>query len=262
MLQKLEARLEERARLLEQVEKMLEQDERVTNAWMYGSLGKGTDDVWSDLDVWVVLEDSAYPAVEEGRRDFVRRLGEPLIWVEAPHNGPPGGTWLMSVYDAPTGPHMIDWRFQPFRSAWKPETQRVLIDRRPLPTPEGDVPFNGTATWQPTPEQQDANRAAMFWIMTLVQGKCIARDPVAKGLTFEAFILNFVREVAEFRGENVVIDPNHDLVDVKEKILTLQGHAAKVAEVAPEHSAPFEPVTRFLDLVLECAYPGHCRAVY
>ena len=242
----IEARIEEREALLSTAQQILFANDQVVAAWMYGSLGRGTEDGWSDLDIWVVLEDETYPDVAENRRDFARQLGEPIIFVEAPHNGPPDGMYLMAVHDAPTGPHMIDWRFQPVRSAWKPDTKRMLVDRRQLPVPDREIPFCGTATWSPTPEQDDENKAAMVLIMTLVQAKTIARNPGEPGMKFEAFILNLLREVLALRGIEHPFTEHQDIVAVDEKLRLLARYVEALLEVAPEYLEAGEAVLRFI----------------
>lgn len=47
----LRLREEERDRLLDRLVASLERDERVVAAWLSGSLGRGTADAWSDVDV-------------------------------------------------------------------------------------------------------------------------------------------------------------------------------------------------------------------
>jgi len=49
----------ERDALLERIHMALQSDPRVVAAWVGGSVGAGTADELSDLDIWVVIEDSA-----------------------------------------------------------------------------------------------------------------------------------------------------------------------------------------------------------
>ncbi len=250
MSRSMDARVEERDALLSSAHEMLLANDQVVAAWMYGSLGRGTEDGWSDLDIWVVLEDDAYPGVVENRRAFARQLGEPIIFVEAPQNGPPDGMYLMAVHDAPTGPHMIDWRFQPVSSGWKPDSKRMLIERRPLPIPDREIPFCGTATWKPTTAQDDENKAAMFLIMTLVQAKTIARNPSEPGMKFEDFILNLLREVLAFRGLEHPFTEHPDIVAHQEKLGYLSQYVEAFLEAAPEHGNAGEAVLRFVGFVV------------
>jgi hypothetical protein len=248
MLHELETRLAEREALLGRVQEMLERDARVRAAWMYGSVGRGCEDAWSDLDVWVVLEDAEYSALARERRRFVRETGDPLLFVEAPQNGPPGGIYLMCVYDAPTGPHAVDWYFQPASCARQTESRRVLVQRGEALSTEAPVGV-GAEQWVPSPEEDDANKAALFWVMLLVQAKCIARDPRAPGLRFEGFILSLLRDVAAFRGKAIKAREAPNVLEPEQKLNRLRRHASAMADIAPEHAAPHAGTLRLLDLV-------------
>ena len=43
---------------------VLEADERVLIAWLTGSIGRGTEDDWSDLHLYTAVGDEAYKQVE------------------------------------------------------------------------------------------------------------------------------------------------------------------------------------------------------
>ncbi len=60
----------ERDALLLEATALLEGDERVVAAWLHGSLGRGTADEWSDIDLWVVLADSSIEETCTGRRGY------------------------------------------------------------------------------------------------------------------------------------------------------------------------------------------------
>src|SRR5437588_6286399 len=89
----LETRRAEREALLQRVVALLKADERVCAAWLFGSLGRGTADDLSDLDLWVVVADERIKEIVAAQRDYVARLGEPLLIEEAPQNAPVGGSY-------------------------------------------------------------------------------------------------------------------------------------------------------------------------
>ncbi len=84
----------ERNTLLVEARALLEGDERVVAAWLYGSLGRGTADEWIDIDLWVVVADGYIEEVCLGRHEYVAALGKPLLIVDAPQNAPAGGAFL------------------------------------------------------------------------------------------------------------------------------------------------------------------------
>lgn len=230
-------RVGERAALLDRLSTALESDPRVVAAWLWGSFGRGEEDAWSDLDVWIVLRDEAYsPALRHG---FPAILGEALFTVEAPQNGPSGGTYLMSAHDAPSGPHLVDWYVQPLAFAQPGDSRAVLVDRAEWPSQPRKGPPDGLVL---PSEGEAANKAALFWAMALIQAKHIARRPLEPDLGFEGFLLTLMREAAE----------THDLRDIEggfDRLDRLRRICARMAEAAPEFAAPREPVQRFLNSV-------------
>lgn len=168
----LETRRRERDTLLARLLSLLEDDARVAAAWLTGSLGRGTEDALSDLDVWVVLTEAEHRAVLDDLPAFVERFSPLLAVLHAPQNAPPQGGYLLTMYSAPTGPQQVDWYFLPQSSAVVPTKVRLLFDRVGLP-PEAA----GAKTEPPT--NRDAadltNRVAFFWVMLLITAKYIVR---------------------------------------------------------------------------------------
>src|SRR5262249_54511076 len=132
---------QERDELLAQITVILEQDPRVVAAWLFGSLGRGEADPWSDLDVWVVVADGEVETVAARRREEASRVARPLLVVEAPQNAPAGGAYLMACYDAPVAPHQVDWYWQPRSRAAIPAQTCLLFDRVGLPRLAAGTPF-------------------------------------------------------------------------------------------------------------------------
>jgi predicted nucleotidyltransferase len=54
-------------------------DERIVAGFAGGSYARGAADAYSDLDLYVVTADEAFPEFTAQRFDFIRRLGEPLF---------------------------------------------------------------------------------------------------------------------------------------------------------------------------------------
>jgi predicted nucleotidyltransferase len=54
-------------------------DERVVAAFLGGSYAKGTADVYSDLDLYLIILDEAFQDFLAERKAFIRLLGEPLF---------------------------------------------------------------------------------------------------------------------------------------------------------------------------------------
>jgi predicted nucleotidyltransferase len=161
----------ERDELLARVVKLLASDERVVAAWLYGSLGRGEGDAWSDIDLWVVVADEHIGEIAEGRHKYVTRLGQPLIEVEAPQNAPAGGAFLSVVYGGlPSGPQHVDWTWQARKDALVPHDVKVLFNRGGLPMANAPQPL------APGERVQQAEKQIGFsWMMVPVVAKTIAR---------------------------------------------------------------------------------------
>jgi predicted nucleotidyltransferase len=56
-----------------------EANEMIVAAFLGGSRGAGTEDEWSDLDIYVVTSDEGYEDFGAQVREFVGRLGEPVF---------------------------------------------------------------------------------------------------------------------------------------------------------------------------------------
>jgi predicted nucleotidyltransferase len=54
-------------------------DDRITAAFLGGSVARGDADEYSDIDLCVIVADDAYTDVLAGREALVRKLGEPLF---------------------------------------------------------------------------------------------------------------------------------------------------------------------------------------
>jgi hypothetical protein len=80
-------------------------------AWLVGSLGSGTEDAWSDVDLLVVGGEPA--------------LGRALLTLEMPGNGPVGGGYVGAMYDVGPLPLWVDWYSWPL-SAPIPREARLV----------------------------------------------------------------------------------------------------------------------------------------
>lgn len=94
---RIQARQSEQEVLLQQMIRLLLADERIVAAWLFGSRGRGSADVLSDLDLWVVVKDEFIEEVCSERQAYVAQIGEPLLMLEAKQNAPKGGAYLMDA---------------------------------------------------------------------------------------------------------------------------------------------------------------------
>jgi predicted nucleotidyltransferase len=169
-LDPLQIHSEERDVLLSRAVEILLADDRIVAAWLFGSMGRGAADVWSDLDLWIVVANEHIADVSTEREIFLSRLGTLLLTSEAPQNAPPGGAYLPGMYPGAYGPHVVDCYWQPQCGAARPPDTRLLFDKVgvPLSTP---VPTErGVES-----SKQARHDVAFFWMMSTIVGKNIAR---------------------------------------------------------------------------------------
>ena len=159
----------ERDALVERASASLQSDERVLAAWLTGSLGRGGSDDLSDIDLWVAFADEASGAIQAGRRKFVECLGTPLLIEEAPQNAPPGGAYLLVLYEGDAGPQQVDWYWQPRTGAGVPANARLLFDRTGIPRLP---PRRLTRDERVAAAAQEV---VFFWAMANITAKNVAR---------------------------------------------------------------------------------------
>ena len=75
--------------LIERLTLGLAADDRIAAAWLGGSLGRGDGDDWSDIDLWLAIEDGAGGVVpREPMRWVERLLGSSTPWSPTAASGP------------------------------------------------------------------------------------------------------------------------------------------------------------------------------
>jgi hypothetical protein len=185
--------------LLDRLTLLLQQDERVVAAWLFGSQGRGDADELSDLDLMAVVDDAAMEALVAGHAGYAARVGKPVLLLEAPQNAPVGGGYLQVLYDGPLGPHGVDWYWQPRSSAAIPNDARLLFYRAGLPRQAGPTAF----TAQPD-VQADVDRPmhfiSYFWSMLLITAKHAVREPNAERLELLRYVLRSLDQSRTYAG--------------------------------------------------------------
>ena len=180
---------------MEEIVSTLKTDDSVVAAWLFGSLGRGTEDPLSDLDIFVVVKESEIGDFILNRQEKVKRAREPLLVVEAPQNRPPEGAYLMALYSGETGPHIVDWYWQSESHACIPSATRLLFERTCLPRSIYPAKF----VFQPTEsvnELTELNNSFRFcWVMTLIAGKYSARHSTETGNGLLAFAWRIQQEL-------------------------------------------------------------------
>jgi predicted nucleotidyltransferase len=256
----LKKRIEERDALLDRAVALLQEDARVVAAWLFGSLGRGEEDALSDLDLWVVVSDPYARFVLAQRREYVRKLGEPLLILEAPQNAPQDGAYLLTLYGGQAGAYQVDWYWEPQSQARIPNNARLLFDRVGLP--RSGLPALAAAPGPQSPEERGqaaADRALFFWAMIQITAKKIARRQPWGALGMTAMVRGTLGEVQRLVGAPDEPQPAEALPPVQpgEQLEHLRRMAREMEAITPQivalgGSVPTEAIAlvyRFFDLV-------------
>ena len=247
----------EREALLARLVASLRLDQRVAGVWLSGSTGRGDDDELSDLDLAVVVRDEACAEVVADRHAFVRQVQGLILAQEAPapHFAPPGGGFLLTLYEGQQGPQEVDWTWRPLSSSLIPPQARLLFgsgglsESLAVSSAEGQAPY-------PTIE----NSVATFWAMAFITGKRIARgqsEQARLSLETTHSLFETVRlEIARFQigpASTAGAGSGHSEI---ERLLQLVAHMDALGEAL--RSVGYQPpqdaalsITQFLKLVRE-----------
>jgi predicted nucleotidyltransferase len=234
----LEIRRLEREQLLERIAVMLKSDPRIVAAWLFGSLGDGSADSLSDIDLWIVVADEYVEEMSAARSEYVARIGHPLLIQEAPQNAPAGGAYLLVLYHGDAGPQQVDWYWQARSRAQIPNGVRLLFDRIGL----GDAP-----TGKPiTPEERAndmTNQVAFFWSMSNIAAKKIARGQDWGAISMLILLTRTTEEIEWLIGlrdqRPGYKDTSTELAPVKpvDQMAILKGMAKRVEKLGPQINA-------------------------
>ena len=213
---------EERSQLLRTISEKLEKDPTVKAAWLFGSLGRGDEDALSDLDLWVVVDDAHIDPIRADPRQVTSQMGHPILFLEAPQNAPFAGAYLMTCYDAPVAPHIVDWYWQPQSHAFIPAQVRLLFDRADLP--HNDQPIRLA---DPPPDNEIVERPmhiiSFFWMMLMINAKRAWRDPLAPEMALLPYLIDPMTKIQQILSQSdpLRIDnlPPHSLPGEKIQLL-------------------------------------------
>lgn len=175
----LQIRRTEQEILLQRAIIILQADQRVVAAWLFGSHGRHTADALSDIDLWVVVADEQCETIVAERERYVAQLGRPVLVLESFHNAPVRGGYLMALYPGQVGVYQVDWYWQRQSDASLPQHAVVLFDRVGIPQDtrqeQLDAPGPSDHLSQLERAAQATQLNAFFWVMTNIAVKSILR---------------------------------------------------------------------------------------
>lgn len=183
----------EREQMLRGVLKRLEADNRVSAVWLTGSMGRGTHDDLSDIDLRIIVPDRYMQDLASERLQFA---GNPLLVVEAPQNAPPGGAYLLAMYVGYFGPQYLDLSWQPQSTAVLPDDARVVLDRMESQDIE-PMAYERAQRKTETVHKQ----VVFFWAMAPIAAKYIARRDIESAGRMLRLLEDTLERVGVKRGQ-------------------------------------------------------------
>jgi hypothetical protein len=163
-----------RDRLLDQVLGLLQADPAVAGVALVGSVGRGQEDNWSDIDLLILASDQFIgqfmndPAASRWARADLRSDGR--------HNSPVGATSLGTTHIRSGLPLWVDLHVHPAdRTPW-PTDSRVVFER--LPGTTGTLPFgefNASGPRQPASAKTEDEVRQVHLGYVPIGGKYVGR---------------------------------------------------------------------------------------
>jgi predicted nucleotidyltransferase len=175
----LQIRCTEQETLLQHALRVLQADQRIIAAWLFGSVGRRTSDVFSDLDLWVIVKDEYIEMMSVERQSVAAQLDRPVLLLESPGNAPAGGAYLMALYPGQTGAHQVDWYWQRQADASLPRHALMLFDRVGISQDTRLEQLDPAGIPPPFTQQELAEQATQlstyFWAMSNIAVKSVLR---------------------------------------------------------------------------------------
>ena len=225
----------ERELLLQRARYLAEHDPSICAAWLFGSLGRGDADALSDIDLFLIVEDSDHADVVSTRSAMMAKLGEPVLILEAPQNWPPGGVYNMALYPGKYGPHQVDWYWVRRSCAAIPSETALWFDRAGLPRLTTPTHFSYATVPEREPAEVASQAVNMFWVMSLILAKNIARAPAEDRSEWLGWLRGFFNKAATFAGSSVELPtPSLSSHDVAEVLQILRTWAVGMEMLMPE----------------------------
>jgi len=240
----LQLRLTEHAALLQRTVELLQADQRIVAAWLFGSRGNQTADALSDTDLWVVVKDESIEAVVAERCSAVALPGQPLLLFENPRITVSGGAYLLALYPGQAGVHQVDWYWQRQSDASLPQHAMLLFNRAGIPQDTRQEQFDPPGTLLPLTQQERAARATAlsngFWSMSNITVKSILRHQAWKAVSHLEVCRRLLDETKQLLGlsmlptgqqewRRIVVPPAHR----EEQVAMLREIAQEMEQLTP-----------------------------
>lgn len=173
---------------LQRFERHYAADARCTGMYLWGSLGNGTADTWSDVDVAAVFQDADFAAAKEEFRQTCAALCGPLL-VVLPEGEQPGYINFAFLFHAEERLHLYDFTVLSVgfmqQTAWV-RPQKILFDKAGLLAEAGRRQPPAAAAFTAAQLRQLIDA---FWVYAYLNGKYGKRQDLYKMLYVQDVLL-------------------------------------------------------------------------
>ena len=109
----------------------LKADVRVDSAWLAGSRGRGEADEFSDIDIWVAINDDDILDVVADPLKFLNGITPTILHVIAPGIAPAGGAFIGAWVPIDDVFEQVDWYICPTTTATRQSATHAVIGEVP-----------------------------------------------------------------------------------------------------------------------------------
>ncbi|RAO38336.1 hypothetical protein PSN13_00801 [Micromonospora saelicesensis] len=155
---------------------VLHQRKSVGSAWLVGSLGRGSADPYSDVDLVVAVDDTTPQRVFDDPGAGLHLPGRVLFTRNKPRNAPAGGGYVTVCVELAALPVLIDLYLWPITTAALPTDGRLLLHRA-SPPPRTGLAFMPLMDRHRTPDSTgaDPNHPSSILLLVQLAAKYLAR---------------------------------------------------------------------------------------
>ncbi|MEW2386046.1 nucleotidyltransferase domain-containing protein [Micromonospora sp. NPDC047707] len=207
----------------------LHQRKSVEAAWLVGSLGRGSADPYSDVDLVVAVDETTAQSVFNDPVAGLHLPGRVLFTRGKPRNAPAGGGYLTVCIELATLPVLIDLYLWPITTAARPADGRLLLYRTTSP-PRIGLAFMPLLDRHRTPDSTgaDSNHPASVLLLVQLAAKYLARGDRPRHVAITRH-LNFLsgaeivtlRQILDERVDQAAAEVLRPAIDAAHRLLDL-----------------------------------------
>lgn len=132
--------------LLASIVERLSKRTEVVAAWLAGSRGRGTNDKYSDIDIWVAIDDAYMALISSAPLTYVNQITPTIMHVIAPEIAPKGGAFVGSWVPDDDLFTQVDWYLTPSSIAIRAADTKPIFGDVPIEVPNAPASLDQDST--------------------------------------------------------------------------------------------------------------------